>query len=297
MESVRLEFDEFKIKYIKEIERIFSRLEKRFTDCDGFARALYTSASKYVQEVAGRGEERGVSKFLHELHHADLYLAHSCAEGNEQAWESFLKEHRGFLESLARQFSGSDLDWEELLDTLLAELYGIGRDGGVRRSKFAHYSGRGSLRGWLKAVVFQLSVDLRRSGKRLVQPEDDREFERHTAPVEPEERVEEHYNTAISNALSTAISRQDPQMRLLLSYYYYDNLTLKQIGHIFRVHEATVSRWLQRVQQQLRRDVEKILSRDFAMSVAEVEACLRLAAEGGVADVKAMLDETRSQGP
>lgn len=292
-----MDFDEFKTRYVKEIEQIFSCLEKRYASGrDTLARALYASASKYVQEVAGRGEEIKVSNFLKELHHSDLYLAHSCADGDEQAWEAFLSEHRGFLESLARQVSGSDLDWGDLLETLMAELYGIGRDVEVRRSKFAHYSGRGSLRGWLKAVLFQVSVDMRRSGKRMVQ-QDEQEFERCTAPVQPEESLEDRYSAAVSSAFSTAISRQDPQMRLLLSYYYYDNLTLKQIGQLFGVHEATASRWLQKVQRRLRKEVEKILSRDYAMSATEVEECLRLAAEGGVTDVKSMLDGTRKQGP
>lgn len=292
-----MEFDEFRSKYIKEIEQIFSRLEKRFASGqDSFARALYASASKYVQESVSKGEEQEVCRFLHGLNHTDLYLAHSCADGDEQAWEAFLSEYRGILESLARQVSGSDLDWEDLLDALLAELYGIGRDATARRSKFVHYSGRGSLRGWLKAVLFQLSVDLRRADKRLVQPEDEREFER-SVRLQAEESLEERYTAAVSSALSKAISWQDPQMRLLLSYYYYDNLTLKQIGQLFGVHEATASRWLQRVQKQLRREVERILSQDFAMSVAEVEECLRLAAEGSVTDVKAMLDETSKQSP
>ena len=47
------------------------------------------------------------------------------------------------------------------------------RDDGKRASKLAYYSGRGSLAGWLRAVVAQLAIDHHRKQSRTVQTEDD----------------------------------------------------------------------------------------------------------------------------
>ena len=65
----------------------------------------------------------------------------------------------------------------------------------------------------------------------------------------------------------------------MLAYYYYDELTLKEIGQIFEVHEATVSRWIAKVQKRTRKFVEKGLVRDHNFNRQEVNEAIALAAE------------------
>ena len=52
---------------------------------------------------------------------------------------------------------------EEVVDTVYVELYGTRVVDGERVSKFATYSGRGSLRGWLRTVIWHSLVDLHRA--------------------------------------------------------------------------------------------------------------------------------------
>ena len=47
----------------------------------------------------------------------------------------------------------------------------------IRRASLAYYSGRGSLGGWLRAVVSQLAIDEFRKQSKFVQIEEDREFD------------------------------------------------------------------------------------------------------------------------
>ncbi|HYV04204.1 MAG TPA: sigma-70 family RNA polymerase sigma factor, partial [Blastocatellia bacterium] len=168
-----------------------------------------------------------------------------------------------------------------------AELYGLRESAGARVSKFSFYSGRGSLRGWLRAVVFQLSADHHRQTNRLVQTDEPEDMDRLVrAGPEPEradpsdlEFVRQRYSTAVAAALRRAMGELETRERLLLTYYYYDDMTLREIGQVFGVHEATISRWLTKVQKHARKLVEKSLARDHRFNRREVSEAIELAAE------------------
>ena len=163
-----------------------------------------------------------------------------------------------------------------------------GRDP-VRRKEpgsTAQDSGRGSLRGWLRAVVFQLSADQHRQTSRLVQTEEPEDMDR-LASADAAERIvvpevsfiNDRYRQGIADALRRAIGELEPRERLLLAYYYYEEMTLREIGQLFEVHEATISRWLTKVQKRVRKLVEKSLTRDHKFNRREVSEAISLAAE------------------
>ena len=78
----------------------------------------------------------------------------------------------------------------------------------------------------------------------------------------------------------------------MLVYYYYDELTLKEIAQMFAVHEATVSRWITKVQKHTRKLVEKSLMRDHNFNRQEVSEAIALAAEEMDISVREYLYET-----
>jgi RNA polymerase sigma-70 factor len=228
-----------------------------------------------------------VGQFLSSLNLDDLCLAVACAKGDEAAWEDFFRDYRSYLLSVARTMTSDASAAEQLADSTFAELYGLRESEGARISKFSFYSGRGSLRGWLRAVVFQLSADAHRQTSRFVQPEETDDLDKLARVAEPTDRrvsaeasfIRERYKVAVSDALRRAIDALEPRERLLLAYYYYDEMTLREIGRLFDVHEATISRWLTKVQKRTRKLVEKSLARDHRFNRREVAEAIQLAAE------------------
>jgi DNA-directed RNA polymerase specialized sigma24 family protein len=111
--------------------------------------------------------------------------------------------------------------------------------------------------------------------------------------------LSERYQVATHKALAQAITSLDPRMKVVLNYYYYDNLTLKQIGQVFGVHEATASRWLQKIQQDIRQMVERFLKQEYKFNSVQIKECLEYAAQGEGVDIKSLLAETEppSRGP
>ena len=83
------------------------------------------------------------------------------------------------VRSAARSASSNEDAAEDLAQSIWAEAYGLRtRKDGKPATKLAYYSGRGSLAGWLRAVVSQLAVDSYRKQSRLVQTEEDADLDR-----------------------------------------------------------------------------------------------------------------------
>src|SRR5207249_6463691 len=99
------------------------------------------------------------------IHSADLELARLCAEGDEPAWERFVREYRPILYRAADAFDRSHAA-RELADSLFAELYGLTQTGSARQSLLRYYEGRSSLPTWLRAVLAQRYVDRLRVQRR-----------------------------------------------------------------------------------------------------------------------------------
>jgi RNA polymerase sigma-70 factor (ECF subfamily) len=289
--------DEFHHAFESEIEELLTRILRRYSVSDAeVTSAVHASAKKYLAEELGQISSnpgpsaelrKAATEFLLSLNADDLCLATACAKGDDAAWEDFFREYRSYLVSIARTMTQDAGAAEQLADSTFAELYGLRESGGARISKFSFYSGRGSLRGWLRAVVFQLSADHHRQSSRLVQTDEPEDMDRLAQAAEKPERrvapdlefVRERYSDAVAQALRRAMSDLEPRERLLLAYYYYDEMTLRQIGQLFDVHEATISRWLAKVQKRVRKLVEKGLVRDHRFNRREVAEAIALAAE------------------
>jgi RNA polymerase sigma-70 factor len=289
--------DEFQHAFDSELKQLLARVQRRYSVDDAeVISAVHTSAKKYLAEMLDQTSgnpgpsaesRKSVGEFLSSLNADDLCLAAACAKGDDTAWEDFFREYRSYMVSVARTMTQDAGAAEQLADSTFAELYGLRESGGARVSKFSFYSGRGSLRGWLRAVVFQLSADHHRQSSRLVQTEEPEDMDRIAHAAEkPEKRqttdldyVRERYREAVVASLRRAIEDLDTRERLLLAYYYYDEMTLREIGHLFDVHEATISRWLTKVQKRIRKLVEKGLARDHGFNRREVAEAVELAAE------------------
>jgi RNA polymerase sigma-70 factor, ECF subfamily len=289
--------DEFQQAFENELKELFARIERRYSVTDEeIAAAVHASAKKYLSDTLdlttgnpGPSAEsrKAAAEFLSSLNADDLCLAGACAKGDDRAWEDFFRDYRGYMVSVARTMTQDAGAAEQLADSTFAELYGLRESGGTRVSKFSFYSGRGSLRGWLRAVVFQLSADHHRQSSRLVQTEEPEELDRMAIAAEHPERkppahpqyVRDRYSDSVAASLRRAISDIEPRERLLLVYYYYDEMTLREIGQLFDVHEATISRWLTKVQKRVRKLVEKALTRDHQFNRREVSEAIQLAAE------------------
>lgn len=244
-----------------------SRAERWQVTRERFAVALRASATK---ALGAEPKTADLESYLHGLHLADLALACACADGHEEAWEYFIREHRQALYRAAEAMTPGG--GRELADNLYADLYGVSVQRGERRSVLHYFHGRASLSTWLRAVLAQRMVDRARATRKLDPLPDDDTVEalRHHAP-DPERP---RWVAAVRRALAAAFRTLADRDRLRLGLYYTQELTLAEIGRMHGEHEATVSRHLTRTRGELRDAITTFLREHEGMSPATAAECL-----------------------
>ena len=168
--------------YSRTIDEAAARLISRATDSRGLTAPdvrprIEHAINKYLIHN-GKPDARDISTFVDEIRADELCLVLACERGDEKAWENLVKTFDSTVRSAARKICSNSEDAEDLASSIWAELHGRRTDAdGNRKSKLAYYSGRGSLAGWLRAIVSQLAVDEHRKNAKFVQIEETREFE------------------------------------------------------------------------------------------------------------------------
>lgn len=279
----------------KIVEESIARLISRAENPRGLAANVVRprvdkALGKYLFRDNENASSAEIKAFIDELRADDLCLVLACECGNETAWSDLVKNFDATVKSAARRVSPKAEDADDLASSIWAELYGLKHDkDGKLKSKLSYYSGRGSLGGWLRAIVSQLAVDQYRKQSRFVQVEENRVFENlanessekteNLAVISHHDNAEEIFEEKqlardVSKALNQAIAELSADDKLLLKLYYYDELKLKEIGQTFGYHEATASRKITRIQTEIRNSVEKILKDQHGWSDQEVKRYL-----------------------
>lgn len=238
------------------------------------AERVGAAVEKYLLRDDPQATSQAVDDFIDKLQADDLCLIVACEHGDQKAWSDLVERFSATVRSAARSASSNEAGAEDLAQSIWAELYGLRVNAqGKPAGKLAYYSGRGSLAGWLRAVVAQLAIDQHRKQSRLVQTEEDSDFDRiiqqgseqehwsgHNGVIDPEVAVSSKLSGAqMQQALSAAINQLPAEDRLLVKLYYFDGLKLHEAGALLGVHEATASRRLTRIYADLRRHVEERL--------------------------------------
>jgi RNA polymerase sigma-70 factor (ECF subfamily) len=273
---------------------------------ESLAPRIFTAVEKYLLRNDPNTSKADISKFIDEMQADDLCLIIACESGDENAWNDLVERFTATVRSAARSASANEDAAEDLAQSIWAELYGLRtKKDGKPASKLAYYSGRGSLAGWLRAVVAQLAVDVFRKQSRLVQTEEDADLDRlardanigEGQPVlagagipNPEESLSTRFaQTDMQQALNRAVQELAAEDRLLVKLYYFDNLRLREAGAVLGVHEATASRRLTRIQTDLRKRVAKILIDERGWTQAETEKSFAEVAQHLDTDLEGLL--------
>ncbi len=284
---------------------------------DSFSASLQKTLHRFLStaspEIPSLAE---LKDFLQQIQADDLFMALACAGGSERAWWEFDQQHRSYLERVARHLAKTEIDAQEVIDTVYVELYGTRVVEGERVSKFSTYSGRGSLRGWLRTVIWHSLVDLHRASHDEVSLDEMTETVgegmAHSnfaeAPRGGEDEMidyiaKERYRKATLESIEHAFSTLDDHEKLLLLYYHVENLRLREIARLVenessplrgwfqrksstrdkdpssRIHESTIMRWLEKCYAKVLQVFRAELHTKHNLKPEEIEICLSLATQ------------------
>jgi RNA polymerase sigma-70 factor (ECF subfamily) len=215
-----------------------------------FVIILQEVAAKYLRADAGPSE---ILELLASLRVEELVLARACAQGHESAWELFLNRYREKLYRAAYSIAQEDSAAHDLADSLYADLYGTRTTDGRRASKLNSYTGRGSLEGWLRAVLAQEYVNRYRHQHRLVSLDEQTEAGVQFEAGEPDPA--QALDARVEEATDQALASLAAEDKFILASYYLDGRTLADIARVLGVHESTISRKLEKITSWARKSI------------------------------------------
>jgi hypothetical protein len=111
------------------------------------------------------------------------------------------------------------------------------------------------------------------------------------APL-PDQVEDRRLREATESALARALALIDSRKRLLLNYYYFDQLKLREIALLMGVHEATISRWVTRAEREGPSQDGGDYDVTFGFQRAQIVECLELAARSEV-DVRGLIRDVK----
>jgi RNA polymerase sigma-70 factor (ECF subfamily) len=185
-----------------------------------------------------------------------------------------MARYREKLYEVGLQITREESAGRELSDSLYADLYGTRGREGVRVSKLASYTGRGSLEGWLRTVMAQEHVNRYRRQKRLVSL--DEETEEGTQYAAPTPAAAPTVDPRLESATDEALAALSSEERFILAAYFLDGRTLAEIARMLSVHESTISRKIDKLAKSVRKQIlaglgRRGLSRRQAEEALEVD--------------------------
>ena len=263
-----------------ELEVDLSRIEpvllKIADDVESAWPQLHLELEDFVAHLAARiplGQP--VVKTLENLHHADLYLACACANGDEAAFRLFTAAYDSVIERAAKRVEAQGVDADETRQLLINHLL-LPR--GERPPAIALYSGQGALFSYLKVAALHKALKLLEKFKKVPITDDlEDAFMVADSSDDPEIAVlKRTYKTEFKKAFQGAMADLSSEERNILRYHYLKGLNTRQIAPLCGVDQSTVVRMLARIRGSLLSSTRERLMADLGLGQSKFGSILNL---------------------
>ncbi len=203
---------------------------------------------------------------------SELYLVCGCQNGQTAALRLF-REHimRRARVALARMQLDRGLA-DEAEQSVWAKFMVAGPDGEL---PIWNYFGKGRLGVFLQVSATRAAVSLLRKESKYVGCDDDR-LANTVGVVEGADLAllratyEQSFRTALKQAFAALSARQ----RTLLRLHHVDRVTGDELARMYRVHRATITRWLADARQRLAEETRQRVMRDAGVSEADFKSLM-----------------------
>ncbi len=237
------------------------------------ARAAWPGVSLELDAYVRRAAELDVAAEDVTARAEDLYLAWACAAADRAALAHF---ERTFLPQVDGYVGRMGLA-ADVVDELRQQLRIRLLTGPAPR--IGQYGGRGPLGAWVRVAAIRLALTLSQQlGGRVTDDTEalDALASGHASPELS--TIKKQYRDSFQTALERSLTALSAREKTILRMHFVDHLNIDAIGKIYRVHRATVARWLvgtrQRVMAQLRVELALELpasSSEFRSMVAVIQ--------------------------
>jgi len=202
----------------------------------------------------------------------DLYLACACAEDDPKAIGAFDGACLATLAGAVRRINPSPEFLDEVkqhtrVNLLVAD--------GEKPKRITTYRGMGRLKSWVRVGAIRSALELRRKSRPQDARDDDILLDASDLDDDPElMHIKQLYRKEFAEAFQRALATLESRDRNVLRMYLVDGLNIDQIGTVYRVHRATVARWIGRSREKLLAETRRELTTALSISKAQFESLM-----------------------
>ncbi len=215
-------------------------------------------------------DEMDMVEALDELRTADLYLACACGRGDAAALRFFESQ---VMPRAAAAVARVDAQ-SQFVDDVCADLRVRLLVKDKRTPDIMAYIGRGPLAHWVQVAAMRAATSRKRKKKREV-PMELPDVVDSLLTTDPElapfaDEIKQPFAEVFAKALDTLTPRE----RNVLRMYLIDGVSAESIGSMYRVHRATVARWITKARQKVHRETRRGLAAAVEMKAGSFESVL-----------------------
>ncbi len=247
------------------LQAIFESAQRAWPDID----VPSTVFAEHLGTVAPASDD--VTGALTELRTEDLFLACACLHRIDGAMRAFEQHVLPAAAKAVRRVDPDPSFVEDICSDVRVRL--LVSDG--EPARIASYLGRGPLVHWVQVTAMRAAqtskrkkaprrVDVDMADMALSVLEDDPEV----APLA--KQLKQPFQAAFKEALAELTTRE----RNLLRLYLVEGVSADTIGTMYRVHRATVARWIARARRKVQAGTRKRLSDQEVVGTSSFESVM-----------------------
>lgn len=223
-----------------------------------------------------RQSGQAVEVALAELCVADLWLACACVDRDPRALAEFDRLLVPLVERAAARRDATASERGDLQQIVRERLL-MPRASESTETRLAEYSGRGSLRAWVRVVATRETLRLLARPRREVALEDDAVEALMPADAGLEvEHLKRLYREEFKMAFREAVAALTDRERTLLRQHAIDGLSIDRLADFYGVHRATTARWIEAARKSILTRTRRALGQRLHVPAAELDSILRL---------------------
>lgn len=224
---------------------------------------------RYVAERITADDPVGA---LGKLCFEDLFVAAACSREDPGALAAFERAHLSGVPEAVRRIDASQDFVDEVVQVTRVGLL-LPRD--RRPPRLANYRGAGKLRSWVQVCAVRTALELRRKARPQDVRTDDELMDSPGWEEDPElGHIRQLYRSEFATAFEEAMGTLESRERNLLRMQLLDGLNIDQMGAIYRVHRATVARWIARARDRLRDETQRRLVLKLRISDTQLQSLM-----------------------
>jgi RNA polymerase sigma-70 factor (ECF subfamily) len=206
----------------------------------------------------------------------ELFLAAACAAGEPAALRALEREYLASMKAyVGARFQVTDAFVDELRQAVRLRLVV------EQPPRISSFNGSGSLRAFIRVVSVRLALDLIEArGRQPVLMEPEIIARRYSsAPAVESQLTRMEHGPRFQSAVEEAVMALTAREKAVLRFHFVEGLNIEAIGRLYRVHRATVARWLVDIRGRIFRAVEQRMAVEVEMSPSEFRSLVGLMRE------------------